>query len=225
MHFEAGGIDASFDIQCTFKALHIIPITAVGVDIKNLVFDGKLQFDAEDPVHWQIADLVTSFSVDDVKITTGGHISQFLVNTLSKMISGAIDKALKEKLPAMVSAAVDQLNEKVMHEGPYGWDVKMFGGHSELNMTMARVPNVKKDYFQMSFDGTYHKPNGVELQHPAIGEPPLILTSHREQFWLHASTFNTLLSTFTPDRLSGKFGHVDFAWIALNLPSIASHYG
>ena len=51
-HFDMGGIDASLDVQCTFKALHLIPITVVGVDIKNFVLDGRLQFDAEDPVHW-----------------------------------------------------------------------------------------------------------------------------------------------------------------------------
>jgi hypothetical protein len=228
LHIEIGGLNATVDLACKFKALHLLPLTATSVEVTNLTLGGTVNFTSidDDKVHWQMGE-VTNFHLDDFTLKTDGSVSQFLVNILKGIIRGGINTALSKTLPNAVDGAVVGLNQRVANEGPYDFDVNVGGDDYPLNLTMTEEPLMEHDLIKINFDGTFHEPANETAGSPPKAHDffPDIALTHREQIWLHQDTFNTLLQDLDASYFPVLMGDVNNTYFAAAFPEVVEHYG
>jgi hypothetical protein len=143
VHVRIGGVDISIDVDGELDALYFIPLKASHVNVTNATIDFVIEPTSTDKVHWGIAEN-TTMTLGGVKITTGSKVLDELV----KLSSGIINHIIKDLLPkvsALVDTEVADLNNMLANEGPYTFDVAMFGANFPLNLTLTSAPSVSED--------------------------------------------------------------------------------
>ena len=78
---------------------------------------------------------------------------------LNQDIEKIIDKQLKN-VGKLVDQSVNALNQKIMNESSYTFDITPFGKQMPLNMTMTNEPIIKPDsnLIKLNFDGLFDSP-------------------------------------------------------------------
>lgn len=197
VHVTIGGVDISMDVDGELDALYFIPLKASHVNVTNATIDFVVEPTSNDTVHWGIAEN-TTLSIGGVKIETGSKVLDELV----KLSSGIINHIIKDMLPK-VSAAVDTevaaLNTMLANEGPYTFDMPLFGANFPLNLTLTSAPSVSKDLIQINFDGLFHDAKNATVHQDFPIEknavwPDRLNHSLSEQVFVHESMLDSLMS-------------------------------
>jgi hypothetical protein len=64
------------------------------------------------------------------------------LNELVKLSHSIIDQIIKSQLPKLgiyIDGVVTKLNKMAAHEGPYDFDVDVYGNAVDLNLTMTKA--------------------------------------------------------------------------------------
>jgi hypothetical protein len=120
------------------------------------------------------------------------------LDLLVKESEGIINKIIKDMLPKIgkaIDQKVVQFDQFVAAATPYTFDVPLFGQNAELNLTMPTSPKIGNDLIEVFFDGLFDNADASAkvFNHSAVEYPVRFQHSHSNQFWVHETTFNSLL--------------------------------
>lgn len=195
IHVKIGGVDVTTTVDAELTALYFIPFVASAVNITNATIEFTLESTSDDGIHWAIKEN-TTLTIDKVDI----EMKNSFLNWLVKQSSSVINKIIKDNLPK-VSTAIDaevvKINEMLAQEGPYTFDVPIFGKNYPLNLTITAAPKIGTDLMQFYMDGLFDLAPNATDSHNFPKEintewPERFLHSHSEQFYIHESMFNSL---------------------------------
>lgn len=197
IHVTIGGVDISMDVDGELDALYFIPLKASHVNVTNATIDFVVESTSDDKVHWALAEN-TTFSLGGVKISTGSKVLDELV----KLSSGIINKIIQDMLPkvsAAVDAEVTKINAMLANEGPYTFDVPLFGANYPLNLTMTSAPSIHDNLIQVNFDGLFNEVENATVHKVFPIEknaewPKRYNHSLSEQLFIHESMLASLMS-------------------------------
>ena len=122
------------------------------------------------------------------------------LNWIVKQSSSVINKVIKDNLPkvsAVIDSEVSKINEMLAQEGPYTFDVPIFGKSYPLNLTMTAAPKIGSNLMQFYMDGLFDLAENATDQDNFPMEintewPQRFEHSHSEQFYIHESMLNSL---------------------------------
>jgi len=121
------------------------------------------------------------------------------LNELVKLSAPIIDDIIKSQLPDLgkyIDGVVTKLNKMASNEGPFDFDVDVYGNSVALNLTMTTAAEIQNNLVKINFDGTFHAPNGTVGPKNMIKKyAPRFEHSHSEQIFIHQSMVNSLLKT------------------------------
>lgn len=160
---KIGGVDITTTVDAELDALYFIKFEASAVNITNATIEFTLESTSDDGVHWGIKEN-TTLTIGKVDI---GMKNTFL-NWLVKQSNHIINKIITENLPKVstaIDAEVEKIDEMLAQEGPYTFDMPIFGKTYPLNLTLTSAPKIGGDLIEINFDGLFDLAENATDEH------------------------------------------------------------
>lgn len=102
LHVKVGGVNASFTMDASLRALHFIPFDSSAVNVTNMTLDFLVETTSDDQVHWRLVD-ASKITLDSVTI----KMKNSFLDGLVRLCRGVINLIIKDSLLPMLSKTID----------------------------------------------------------------------------------------------------------------------
>ena len=163
VHVKVGGVDITTTVDAELDALYFIPFKASAINITNATIEFTLESTSDDGVHWAIKEN-TTLTIGKVDIEMKNSFLNWVVKQSSSIINKIIDENLP-KVSTAIDAEVEKIDEMLAQEGPYTFDVPIFGKTYPLNLTLSSAPQIGGDLINIYFDGLFNLAENATDEH------------------------------------------------------------